>query len=101
VTSLDDPTESVAAWVQVVPEPPEGIISPDSFQPGALNLRARVPQVDGMTYAWEIEGGTITMGSTASSMMFHAGQDPRLTLRCRITNQAGDASAMEKTLKAE
>ena len=101
VTSRDDPTASVSARVQVVPEPPEGMTAPDSFQPGALDLRARVPQVDGMTYAWAIEGGTITLGSTTSSMIFHAGHDPRLTLRCRVTNEAGDSSATEKTLKAE
>jgi hypothetical protein len=101
VTSLDDPTESVTARVKVVPKPPEGLFAPDSYKPGALDLHARVPQVDGMTYAWQIEGGTISMGSTASSMMFHAGHDPSITLRCRITNEAGDSSTTKKTLRAE
>ena len=101
VTSLDDPTETVTAMVKVVPKPPEGLTAPDSYQPGAMDLRARVPKVDGMTYAWEIEGGTIIKGSTASTMIFDAGQGPSITLRCRITNEAGDTSATKKTMRAE
>lgn len=101
VTSLDDPTKTVTARVKVVPEPPEGLVAPDSYQPGAMDLRASVPEVDGMTYAWEIEGGTIITGSTASSVVFHAGYGPNLTLRCRITNEAGDSSATKKILSAK
>ncbi len=56
----------------------------ESLDAGNQDLRARVPEVDGMTYAWEIKGGTIITGSTASSMMFHAGYGPNLNLRCRI-----------------
>jgi len=66
-----------------------------------MDLRASVPEVDGMTYAWEIEGGTIITGSTASSVVFHAGYGPNLTLRCRITNEAGDSSATKKILSAK
>jgi hypothetical protein len=101
VTSLDDPTETVTAMVKVVPKPPEGLTAPDSYKAGALDLRARAPEVDGMTYAWEIEGGTIIKGSTASTMMFDAGHGPSITLRCRITNEAGDSSSTKKTLRAE
>jgi hypothetical protein len=100
-TSLDNPAVAVTARVQVVPKPPEGLTAPDSFRPGALDLRAQVPEVAGMTYAWAIEGGTILSGATASAVTIHAGQGPSLTLRCRVTNQAGDSSATKKTLNAE
>lgn len=99
-TSLDDPTRTVTARVKVVAKTPEGLTAPDFYQPGAQDLRARVPEVGGMTYAWEIEGGTIITGSSASSMVFQAGYGPNLTLRCRITNEAGDSSTTKKILGA-
>jgi hypothetical protein len=101
VTSMDDPTETVTAKVKVVPMPPEELTAADAYRPGAPGLRAGAPEADGMTYAWEIEGGTIIAGSTSSSMIFDAGHGPSITLRCRITNEAGDSSTTEKTLRAE
>ncbi len=99
VSSVDDPSVVSTATVRVVAKPPESLFAPDSFKPGAEGLRARVPELAGMTYAWEIEGGTITAGAAAPSMVFEAGPGPALTLRCRITNQAGDSFAAVKVLK--
>ncbi len=101
VTSLDDPADTVTAVVKVVPKPPEALTAPDTYRPGALGLYAREPEADGMTYAWEIDGGTIVMGPTASTMIFNAGHGPSITLRCTITNEAGDSSSTKKTLRAE
>jgi hypothetical protein len=101
VSSKDDPTVSATATVKVVAKPPESLFAPDSFLPGADGLRASVPEVAGMTYAWEIEGGTILKGSTAATLLFNAGHGPSITLRCRITNEAGDSSTTKKMLRAE
>lgn len=100
VSSLDDPSMSATATVKVVAKPPESLFAPDSFHPGAEGLRARVPELAGMSYAWEVEGGTITAGAGAASMVFEAGTGPAITLRCRITNEAGDSFAAVKVLKA-
>jgi len=100
VDSLDDPAVSAVAKVKVVAKPPENLYAPDSFLPGAEGLRARVPELAGMTYAWEVEGGTITAGAASAAMQFEAGKGPALTLRCRIGNEAGDSFTASKVLKA-
>jgi hypothetical protein len=99
VASVDDPTVNAVAQVKVVAKPPETLFAPDSYLPGAEGLRARVPDLDGMTYAWTIEGGTITSGATSAAMAFEAGTGPSLTLRCQISNEAGDSFTAVKELK--
>jgi hypothetical protein len=98
VASLDDPTQVAVAKVKVVAKPPEGLSAPDSFLPGAQGLAAKVVDLPGMTYAWEIEGGTLTSSATAASVTFQAGPGPSLTLRCKVSNEAGDAYTSQKTL---
>jgi len=99
VTAKDDPTVTATAQVKVVARPPESIVAPGSFQPGAQGLRAMVPEVDGMTYAWTVEGGSITSGADAATVVFAAGDGPELTVRCTITNEAGDAFSVKRVLK--
>jgi hypothetical protein len=99
LASADDPTVAATAVVKVVPEPPQTLFAPDTFLPGAQGLKARVPDLGGMTYAWQIEGGTLTTGADGPSVLFDAGPGPAVTLRCRITNEAGDAFTAVKTLK--
>ena len=101
VDSLDDPTVSATARVKVVAKPPESLYAPDAFLPGAQGLRARVPELAGMSYAWEVEGGTLTAGATSAAMQFEAGKGPSLTVRCRISNEAGDSFVASKVLKAK
>jgi hypothetical protein len=98
VKSLDDPTQWAAAQVKVVAKPPETLAAPESFQPGETGLKAQVPDLPGMTYAWEIEGGTITGGASGAAVAFQAGNGSSLTLRCRITNEAGDTYSVVKVL---
>ena len=98
VASVDDPTMAAMAAVKVVPEPPQTLFAPDTFLPGAKGLEARVPELEGMTYAWEIEGGTFTTGADGPSVLFDAGPGPAVTLRCRITNEAGDSFAAMKVI---
>ena len=100
VTSADDAATFAVAQVRVVPRPPESLFAPDTYLPGAEGLRARVPELAGMSYAWEIEGGTITAGATSPTMRFDAGKGPELTVRCRVTNAAGDSFTGTKVLKA-
>jgi hypothetical protein len=100
VRSLDDPTVAAVARVKVVGKPPEDIFAPRTFRPGAQGLTARIIEVEGMSYLWTIEGGTPTSGTTSRTLTFDAGNGPTLTLRCRITNGAGDAFVAVKTLDA-
>jgi hypothetical protein len=100
VSSADDPGTSATAVVKVVPKPPESLFAPDTYLPGAEGIKARVPDLAGMSYAWEVEGGTITAGASAPSMLFEAGKGPSLTIRCRITNEAGDSFSATKVMKA-
>jgi hypothetical protein len=98
-TSLDDPSKRAIARVKVVPKPPESMFAPESFLPGAQSLHASVPEVAGMTYAWVIEGGTITASSSTPSLAFNAGDGPTISLHCKITNEAGDSFVAAKTIK--
>jgi len=100
VASVDDPAVVAVAKVKVVPKPPESLFAPKSFLPGAAGLHATVPEVDGMAYAWTIEGGTITAGAAGPAIVFTAGPGPAITVRCVITNEAGDSSAVKQVLKA-
>lgn len=100
VSLAEDPATFAVAQVKVVPRPPDSLFAPDTYLPGAEGLRARVPELAGMSYAWEIEGGTITAGATSATMLFDAGKGPALTLRCRVTNEAGDSFSGVKVLKA-
>jgi len=99
VASADDPATAATAQVKVVAAPPETLFAPDSFLPGAEGLRARVPDLAGMTYKWQVEGGTITAGADGPSMVFEAGAGPTLTVRCLISNEAGDSFSAVKELK--
>jgi hypothetical protein len=101
VAAKDDPTKEAVAQVKVVPKPPEGLFAPDTFLPGAQDLAARVLDVPGMTYAWSIEGGTLTSDPGKPAVTFTAGSGPNLTLRCRITNEAGDSNSAAKVLPVQ
>jgi len=100
VSSADDPATSATAVVKVVAKPPESLFAPDTYLPGAEGMKARVPDLAGMSYAWEVAGGTITAGASAPSMMFEAGKGPSLTVRCKVTNEAGDSFTATKVMKA-
>jgi len=100
VSSVDDPAASATARVKVVARPPESLFAPDSFKPGAEGLRARMPDLAGMSYQWAIDGGTITAGASGPSMVFEAGTGATVTVRCKVTNEAGDSFSAVKVLKA-
>lgn len=100
VASVDDPRQVAIAQVKVVRRPPEDIFGPGTFQRGAQGLTARVAEVEGMTYAWTIKGGTLTSPPTGRTVTFTAGQGASLVLRCKVANEAGDSFQAVKTLEA-
>jgi len=91
VASTAHPDTLARARVKVVAEPKAAITAPESVKAGAAGLVARVPEQAGATYAWEIQGGAATAGQRSPVLTFTAGDGPALTLRCTVTNEAGDA----------
>ena len=98
---------SAIARVTVVSKPPQSLFAPEDYQPGAQNLHAEVPEVPGMTYAWTVEGGSITSGADAATVVFAAGMvrvvDDELALatvapvQLENTSPAGAAPAVMVT----
>lgn len=86
------PEVAAQARVKVVAAPDAHISAPTSVTAGAAGLTARVPAQDQATYAWHILGGTATAGLHGPIFVFTAGRGPTLTLRCTVTNEAGDTS---------
>jgi len=79
------------AWVQVVPKPDGTIQAPSRIEVGKKDLQARVPSVAGSRYRWTIQGGRIQSSSDLPEIRFDAGKGPRVILKCRVTNLAGDS----------
>ena len=99
VTAKDDPSKFAKAQVLVVAEPAGRIQAPAAPRAGATGLVASVPAIPGMTYAWEITGGTLLSSPAAPTVTFSAGQGPRLTLRCHLQNQAHDSLDLSKEVR--
>lgn len=93
VASRMHPEAVDRARVQVVAAPQVAITAPDSVKAGATGLTARVPAQPGVAYAWMVEGGTATAGEQGPILTFTAGAGPTLTLRCTVTNAAGDTAS--------
>ena len=91
VAATAHPDATAQARVKVVAAPEAAITAPESVLAGAVGLAARVPAQAGATYVWEIQGGTATAGQHGPVLTFTAGDGPLLTLRCTVTNEAGDA----------
>lgn len=93
VTSRVHPETADRAQVRVVAAPKADIAAPDSVKAGAEGQTARVPEQPGARYAWEVQGGTATTGAQGPVLTFAAGEGPTLTLRCTVTNAAGDTAS--------
>lgn len=85
-------SQSVTVAVVAPPARPE-ITAPLTVATGAINLTASVADQSGCTYAWSINGGSITAGTGTRSITFSAGSPGTLTLSCVTTNAAGTASS--------
>jgi hypothetical protein len=92
VASRVHPEASDRAQVRVVAAPKAGITAPDAVKAGATGLTAQVAEQPGARYAWEVQGGTATAGAQGPVLTFAAGEGPALTLRCTVTNAAGDTA---------
>ena len=86
-----DPARAVRARVTVVPPPRGSISAPGTVAPEATDLLASVPVQPGCHFAWSLDGGTLLSGANADAVTFSAGAGPKVVLRCRVTNAAGDA----------
>jgi hypothetical protein len=93
VTSRVHPEAADRAQVRVVAAPKAGITALDTAKAGAVGLTARVPEQPGARYAWEVQGGRATAGAQGPVLTFAAGEGPTLTLRCTVTNAAGDTAS--------
>ena len=90
VAARAHPDTLAQAQVKVVAAPEATITAPASVKAGAVGLVARVPAQAGATYAWEVRGGTATAGQSGPVVTFSVGEGPTLSLRCTVTNEAGD-----------
>ena len=97
--SKDDPLKVAKAQVKVVAEPGGTLVAAPGPKAGATGLQARVDARPGLRYAWEIAGGTLLAGAEGPVLTFSAGTGPRLTLRCRIRNEAGDSLLLSRELQ--
>jgi hypothetical protein len=93
-TSVDDPTKTATTSVTVVDAPTVPVITAPAFvTSGQADYTASIPAQTSSTYAWGITGGTITSGTTGTSITFTAGASGSVSLSCIVTNAAATASA--------
>jgi hypothetical protein len=78
----------------VCPSPSTPAITPaaTSVCAGSSSSASIAPQ-SGATYAWTVNGGTLTGASTGTSINFTAGTGPSLQLTVTATNSCGSVSA--------
>jgi hypothetical protein len=69
------------------------ITAPESVIAGQAGYAATVPAEEGATYAWTIENGTIMLGESTDGVAFTPGASGSVTLRCRVTDAAGNAKS--------
>lgn len=98
VVSREEPGAQAVAQVNVVAAPTGVIAAPASVPAGAAGLSAAVAPQEGMTYQWSVTGGAATGGAASPNLTFRAGPGPKLTLRCLLTNPAGDTLRLACTL---
>ena len=94
-TSVDDPTKSVSTTATVVTPPITPIItSPTLVTAGQAGYTASVPAQAGMTFAWTLTNGTITVGAATNAITFTAGSAvTTVDLVCVASNLAGAHAA--------
>ena len=100
VLSRDEPGIEAAAQVQVVAAPTGVIDAPATVAAGA-QLTASISPQEGMAYAWEVTGGTLTGGARQATVTVQAGPGPKVILHCTLQNQAGDTLRLSRTLSVE
>jgi hypothetical protein len=78
--------------VQKYPPSTPAITAPTSVAANATGLTASITPESGVAYAWSIQGGTITSGTTGANITFNAGAAGTLTLTCVGTNRVGSST---------
>ena len=87
--TINGTVTNVIANVNVVAMPIVVIVAPSTAASSSDGLTASVAAQAGMTYAWTISNGTVTAGSTTSTISFSALAAGTLSLTCIATNAAG------------
>jgi len=82
-------TATKTVTISVVSAPDATISAASSVTSGATSQSASVPNMTGATYAWSIQGGTITSGGTGRTVYYTAGTGSALALMCTVTSPAG------------
>src|SRR5262249_19092996 len=92
-TSVKVPGVSLSIGLTVVP-PPETptILTPPVVTTGRRLLPLTAPSASGVTYLWDITGGTLTSDPAANPATYTAGAVGTATIHCTARNQADDAS---------
>jgi sugar lactone lactonase YvrE len=90
VTNTANVSVTAQASLTVVAAPLLPVItSPALVSAGAVDLTASVPVQVGCTYAWTIQGGTLTAGGTTNQITFTAGASGAVQLGCTVTSSLG------------
>ncbi|HEX7665741.1 MAG TPA: hypothetical protein VF407_14545, partial [Polyangiaceae bacterium] len=92
VTNAAGTTATGSANVAIVSAPVVSISVPATVTAGKTGIVASVPSQTSATYAWTITGGTITSGTTSTSITFTAGAVGTITVGCTVT-VAGSATS--------
>lgn len=101
VRAMPDTAPEKAAWVRVdVVELPVGaIIAPKRIPRSSMPAAAKLSARPGLAYEWSIAGGTFVGPTVGMSVSFIAGHEQEITLRCKLTNEAGDAFTIHRTIE--
>jgi hypothetical protein len=95
VTASDgSSTVSAQFKVKVQTQPPSlpAISAPTSVPTNATGLTASITPESGVSYAWSIQDGVITSGTSGATVTFNAGAAGTLTLTCAATNRVGTST---------
>ena len=79
--------------IPIVAPPSATITTPVCAVAGTVGLMASVPVVPGCSYAWSVQGATITTGGSSSLVVFDAPATPTgpINMTCVVTNSAGSS----------
>ncbi len=92
-TSTADGTKSATATVTAVPAPSAAIEVASVLTRGKTGVTAQVPSAAGITYAWQVTGGTLTSAADGNQITFTAGTGASMLVAVTVTNVASTAAS--------
>jgi len=91
-------TASTTHAIEILPQQEVTITAPDRVTAGSEGIVATVAAMDGASYAWSIEGGSIRAGEGTASIAFDVTDPHAVHLAVRIVDAAGVPSHGAKTI---